>query len=228
MTGVQLKELCKEQGLKVSGKKADLKDRLREHFLTATSAQGDEDEFESMSDDDLTQSLVVRNLETSGSREDRLERIRADIQFLRELENVGPQDDANGYRTILEALEVAAQNGGATGEILADVKAKKAVKSKFVDVTIQSLGMKPEKETTGGAPSVTADVVRALAGDPFEDPPKYGSVSFMLLHPAAAPVEIHSHSLSFLRRTNSSVEAKKDTKPALHYLICAPLVRLIR
>ena len=34
MTATQLKALCKEQGLKVSGKKDDLKERLREHFLT--------------------------------------------------------------------------------------------------------------------------------------------------------------------------------------------------
>ena len=34
MTAVQLKALCKEQGLKVSGKKDELKERLREHFLS--------------------------------------------------------------------------------------------------------------------------------------------------------------------------------------------------
>jgi hypothetical protein len=38
------------------------------------------------------------------------------------------------------------------------------------------LGLKPEKFTVGGAPSVTADVIRKLAGDPFADPPKYGTV----------------------------------------------------
>jgi DNA polymerase-1 len=35
--------------------------------------------------------------------------------------------------------------------------------------------MKPTKFTAGGAPSCTADVLRGLAGDPFADPPNYGS-----------------------------------------------------
>lgn len=178
MKAAQLKALCKEQGLKVSGRKAELIDRLREHFLTVSvGAQEDEDEFEEMSDSDLVQSLVARGLDTHGDREERLARIREDIQFMRDLQNAGPPDGANGYRTISEALEAAAQTGGAAEEILADVKAKADQKPKYVDVTIKSLGMKPEKETTGGAPSVTADVLRTLAGDPFEDPPRYGTVS---------------------------------------------------
>jgi hypothetical protein len=46
-----------------------------------------------------------------------------------------------------------------------------------MDVTIRSLGMAPEKYTVGGAPSVTSDVLRKLAGDPYEIPPNYGTVS---------------------------------------------------
>lgn len=65
---------------------------------------------------------------------------------------------------------------------------------KFVDVTIPSLGMKPEKFTAGGAPSVTADVLRGLAGDPFEDPPKYGSVRY---HSLVSKI----HSLLFILLT---------------------------
>jgi hypothetical protein len=34
MSAVQLKALCKEQGIKVAGKKDELKERLREHFLS--------------------------------------------------------------------------------------------------------------------------------------------------------------------------------------------------
>ena len=37
--------------------------------------------------------------------------------------------------------------------------------------------MTPTKFTAGGAPSVTADVLRGLAGDPTLDDPKYGAVS---------------------------------------------------
>ena len=177
MTSVQLKALCKEQGLKLSGKKADLKDRLREHFLTQTTTPPEEDEFDAMSDTDLQQSLVARGLDINGDRTALLQRIRQDLQYIRDLENVVAPDEAHGYQTISEALEALAKNGGAMEGILADIKAKAAKKPKAIDVTIRSLGMNPTKETAGGAPSVTADVLRSLAGDPYENPPRYGSVS---------------------------------------------------
>lgn len=231
MTAVQLKALCKEQGLKVSGKKAELQGRLREHFLIASDTSEDEDEFENMPDEDLVQSLVARGLNTSGSRKDRLERIRADIRFAQEVETAAPPDGAQGYRTIGEALEAAAQNGGAMGDILAEIKAKAAEKPKSVDVTIKSLGMKPEKETNGGAASVTADVLRGLAGDPFEDPPKYGSVRLMITLCTADAILALCFLLTFLtcpRPTIFSVGVKKGTKPASRSSVCAPSVRLIR
>lgn len=175
MTAVQLKALCKERGLKVSGKKAELQDRLREHFLTTSTLQPGEDEFDTMSDTELQQSLAARTLGTNGDRADLLERLRLDLQFTQDLQNAVPPDEAHGYRTIGEALEAVAKNGGAMEEILAQLKAKSDQKPKTVDVTIKSLGMKPDKQTAGGAASVTADVLRSLAGDPFENPPRYGS-----------------------------------------------------
>jgi len=180
MTAVQLKALCKEQGLKVSGKKADLQDRLREHFLTFISKEP-EDEFDAMSDEDLKATLVGRGLPATGTREYLLEELRADIKFTQDLQNAVPVDDAHGYRTIGEALEAVAMNGGATHEILSGIRAKSAEKPRYIDVKIKSLGMTPLKETAGGAPGVTADVLRDLAGDPFENPPKYGKVSDSIL-----------------------------------------------
>ena len=182
MTAVQLKALCKEQGLKVSGKKADLQDRLREHFLTL-SPEAIADEFDAMSDADLKATLTGRGLPAKGERDELLMALRDDIKFAQDLQNAVPLDDAIGYRTIGEALEAAAKNGGATKDIMTEINAKTAEKSKYMDVTIKSLGMDPLKETTGGAPSVTADVLRGLAGDPFENPPKYGKVchSFVCL-----------------------------------------------
>jgi hypothetical protein len=177
MTGVQLKALCKEQGIKVAGKKAELQDRLREHFLSSSQAEAEKDEFDSMSDEELRLSLAARDLATTGDRDELLTRLREDIMYIRELETAIPPDAANGYRTISEALEAAAKNGGTVSDILAEVHAKTSAGSKYVDVTITSLGMQPGKYTAGGAPSVTADVLRGLAGDPFEDPPRYGSVS---------------------------------------------------
>lgn len=177
MTAVQLKALCKEQGLKVSGKKDELKDRLREHFLTTAASTQEKDELDDMSDDELVQSLIARSLATSGERAELIQRLREDINFIHELQNAIPPDEANGYRTIGEALEAAAKNGGAMKGILSELKAKSDQKSRYIDVTIKSLGMTPEKATQNGAPSVTNDVLRSLAGDPFENPPKYGSVS---------------------------------------------------
>ena len=173
MTAVQLKALCKEHGLKVSGRKAELQDRLRQHFLSTRQLDvQEEDDFDKMSDEDLRNSLAVRDLDTSGSRDDLLERIRADTKFMAELSVA-----TSGYKSISEALQAAANNGGATSEILESIKAKSKEEPKFIDVTIRSLGMQPEQFTAGGAPSVTADVLRKLAGDPYENPPKYGSVS---------------------------------------------------
>eukprot|EP00980_Cylindrotheca_fusiformis_P015853 scaffold4637_cov128-Cylindrotheca_fusiformis.AAC.24 len=178
MTAAQLKALCKEHGLKVSGKKAGLQDRLREHFLSSSQAEAEKDEFALMSDEELRLSLAARDLETSGDRSALLARLREDIMYIRDLETAIPPDAANGYRTISEALEAAAKNGGTVGEILAAVNEKISAEPKTIDVTITSLGMQPEKYTMGGAPSVTADVLRGLAGDPFQDPPRYGSQAY--------------------------------------------------
>jgi hypothetical protein len=180
MTGVQLKALCKEQGLKVAGKKADLQDRLREHFLTSSHSEAEDDEFDSMSDEELRLSLAGRDLGASGDRAALLARLREDIAYIRDLETAIPPDEANGYKTISEALEAAAKKGGAAGDILAHLQAKSAEEPKWVDVTITSLGMQPDKYTAGGAPSCTADVLRKLAGDPYEEPPNYGLVRNLL------------------------------------------------
>ena len=47
MTAVQLKAICKEQGLKLSGKKEDLKERIREHFLSRAEKEK-VDEYDEM------------------------------------------------------------------------------------------------------------------------------------------------------------------------------------
>lgn len=177
MTAVQLKALCKEHKLKTSGKKSELQDRLRQHLLAVPEPEPIVDDFDSMSDEDLRNALGARELDTSGDRPELLDRLRKDVEFAQQLSLASSPDDANGYKSISEALEAAAQNGGATMEILADIKLKTEQAPKYVDVTIHSLGMVPEKFTVGGAPSVTSDVLRNLAGDPFSDPPTYGSVS---------------------------------------------------
>jgi hypothetical protein len=172
MKQAQLKALCKDYGLKVSGKKDDLKARLREYLLSTPNEEQQKEEkvqsdhLDQLSDDELRDAIRVRGLSDGGSREDLLMRFREDIEFMQELKI--------GHTSIAEALDA---RGGLTQEILDSMKDKIVEEPKYIDVTIRSLGLAPIKYTAGGAPSVTADVLRELAGDPFEDPPKYGSVS---------------------------------------------------
>ena len=158
-------------------------ERLREHLLKPPEAPAaPPDDFDQMSDDELRLSVIGRGLDDVGNRADLLERLREDIRYMHELETAVAPDDASGHRTILEALEEAARRGGvASQEILQNLKDQSTAEPKHIDVTVRSLGMEAEKHTAGGAPSVTADVLRGLAGDPFEDPPRYGTVR---KHPA--------------------------------------------
>lgn len=182
MTAAQLKALCKEHGLKVSGKKAVLQERLRGHFLLAASADSQpEDDFDSMSDDDLRDVCKTRGLKETGKRKTLLERLRQDTSFSKELHAAVSPKDKNGYEIISKALEDAAKGNSAIHDILSEIKTKSEAEPKFVEVTITSLGMTPEKFTTGGSPSATADVIRKLAGDPFDDEPKFGKVRFILM-----------------------------------------------
>jgi hypothetical protein len=175
MKAVQLKALRKEHGLKVSGKKAEIQDRLRQHFVRKASDEP-VDDFDSMSDDDLRDVCKTRGLSMNGKREQLLERLRSDTSFSKEILAAMTPKDNNGYEIISKALEDAAKGSSAINDILSEIKEKTEAEPKFADVTIRSIGMTPEKFTSGGAPSATADVLRKLAGDPFEDEPKFGTV----------------------------------------------------
>ena len=184
MKAVQLKALCKDRGLKVSGKKSELQERLRGHFLVQDSTEANKslpkDEFESMTEDELRTVCASRSLPDGGNRDGLLRTLRDDQAYNLEIIAATADRSTDGYRTISEALENAVEKDGEGGilkEFLLDLKAKANEKPKNVKVTITSLGIEPQKFTVGGAPSVTADVLRKLAGDPFADPPNYGRVS---------------------------------------------------
>lgn len=179
MKVAQLKALCKERGLRVSGKKAELQQRLREHFTSSEDeSKIDQDEFDSMSDDDLRAAIIARGINAAGTREQLLEIIRNDIEFTSSvMASAQRAATKRSYSAIAQALEEAAKKeGGALAEYLEEMQEKMTVPPKYIDVKVSSLGLTPEKYTAGGAPSVTADVIRKLAGDPFRDPPRYGSV----------------------------------------------------
>ncbi|KAK1741202.1 DNA polymerase nu [Skeletonema marinoi] len=185
MKAGELKVLCKEYGLKVSGKKAELQQRLRGHFQLMASSDSTSDsvidDYKSMSVQDLRDACKARSIETKGKKKnDLIKDLRDDDSFAREISAEimkNPQKDSSAtYRTISELLEEAVDTGenDALKNILAGIREKNAEEPKYVDVTVKSLGMEPDKFTVGGAPSATADVLRKLAGDPFADPPNYG------------------------------------------------------
>lgn len=188
LKAVQLKEHCKELGLKATGKKSELQDRIREHFQSVAAGQGnniaanDDEKFESMSKQELKEIAISRSLSSSGTKEDLIARIEEDIEFTRELVRTQPspssgKHDNTDYVALSRVLEEAASRDITLSGYLAELQEKANVVPKYVDVTIESIGLKPEKFTAGGMPCVTADVLRTLAGDPFADPPRYGTVS---------------------------------------------------
>jgi SAP domain len=184
MKVAELKVLCKERKLGIAGKKADLIERLCDYYRKAevdkmtngvggspatwNSGAGEaiSDGLDAMSLKDLKDACIARGIPGSGTKKQIVERMRQDIQMTKDLQEVEQPDGPNGYIALSELLEKVALEKASTSSV-----------SKFVTLKITSLGLQPDKFTVGGAPSVTADVIRSLAGDPFSDPPKYGTVS---------------------------------------------------
>ena len=186
----ELKEDCKAHGLKVSGTKAVLQERLRQHFLESQQKPR-EDDFQALSDEDLVTALSIRSLpgRASGlSRKAMEELFKNDIELHKALlKNNEPQ-------AIARALEDASNDEESDlAKYLSSRPVEKKPPKKKFDLQVLSLSellkgndgsiktLKPTKHTAGGAPSVTADVLRDLAGDPFAEPPKRGKVGIRLI-----------------------------------------------
>ena len=97
--------------MKVSGKKAELQERLRGHFLAAgqDSNEMQQDDFEELPTDELKQICVTRGLSPDGTRKALLERLRQDVSFALELLSASAEGSTDGYRSITEALEAELQ-----------------------------------------------------------------------------------------------------------------------
>jgi SAP domain len=174
---VQLKEFCKERNLSTTGKKADLIARLCEDnentaknidsSATASDARTMTDEFDEMCLEDLVDSAIARGIFCIGlTREKILEELRQDIQMTKGIKDDQEPVGRDRGIALSHLLEMKLKNEAAAQPVI----------PKFITLKISSIGLNPEKFTVGGAPSVTADVIRKLAGDPFADPPKYGTV----------------------------------------------------
>ena len=108
-----------------------------------------------------------------GNKPELVARLKEDNAFALELMSEAGNGGRDGYKTVEEALNAAREKGGETARILEEVKMKSAA-PKWAEVTISSIFMTPQKFTAGGAPSVTSDVLRGLAGEDPENR-KYGS-----------------------------------------------------
>jgi len=187
MKAGQLKLLCKEYGLKQSGKKSELQERLRGHFLAAGMQENGPDnaigvpssteDFDSMDINDLRDACIARGLPDKGNEGTLRKVLKEDTAYSLEIFSEVVPKDNDAFHAISQALERAANCDGneLLQETLAEIRAKNAEEPKYVDVTINSIGMEPEKYTVGGAPSVTSAVLKKLAGDPLGDDPKYGT-----------------------------------------------------
>jgi SAP domain/3'-5' exonuclease len=205
MKATELKIICKEYGIKQTGTKTVLMERIREHYQTLSTSSTEDDPngivagmvsieqgdgFDKMKKQDLMDAAIARGLPTFGTKKDIIERIRLDIKELKELDaaiagsqsinnnnNNNYSSGNNGLKVNALLVQAAGKNGnGELAKFIAELKAKENVEPKYTDVTIKSIGLSPEKFTAGGVPSVTSDVLRTLAGDPFADPPKRGTV----------------------------------------------------
>ncbi len=158
MTLSELKDVCRSRSLKVSGTKAELQDRLRNPELESVSVKKSNvgSRFSSMKVSDLRDTCAARGLSIEGTKSDLVSRLKEDSLFQVQLQQL--QDNR-------------------TKECAQKKKLPPAPKppSKYKDLTIHSLGLKPFKHTASGWPAVSMDVLRKLAGDFTSDPPKYGT-----------------------------------------------------
>lgn len=173
MSAVELKHICKMNGLKVSGKKADLQERIRGYLLNPPESPTLN--FDEMSFEELKDQCKIHGLPYDGTEKEMRTELKNDCAYSFQLGSASTPNSKNAYEIIGNSLQKKAENNEILQEILNKIGAKKAAGSKFIDVTITSIGMKPEKYTVGGAPSVTSDVIKTLAGDPFRDKPKWGT-----------------------------------------------------
>ena len=84
----QLKEMCREFGLKVSGKNVELQDRIRGHLSQSSEL---DDDFSSMCLEDLQQACIACGLPSDSPHRADLEKsLRDDHSFACELKSLEP------------------------------------------------------------------------------------------------------------------------------------------
>lgn len=173
------KQICKKLGLKQSGQKADVQQRLKDYFRDLPSRQRAaeiERDLESLSDQDLRDALASRGLRVrkNQKREKMIEELQRDIETAKILLDSPEADPSDGYSALMAVFDEAAKldDGSPLSEYVKSKTTKKDPKYVQVEITSLDVGLEPSVYTAGGAPSVTAPVLKKLAGDPASG--KYG------------------------------------------------------
>ena len=189
----ELKQDCKHHRLKVSGKKSELQARLLEHFIKSLKTQTQEQENEpkaikEMSDKDLKDALTAYSIRVVDGcpREEMEKEYKQQMKLYKGL--MGEYDSPAEVAGAM--ADIARKSGTMVADYLESRPAEPKPPPKHFELEVISLqelmkekspngqvkALEPTKQTVGGSPSVTADVLRKLAGDPFADPPKRGEV----------------------------------------------------
>ncbi|CBN74706.1 pol1-like DNA polymerase [Ectocarpus siliculosus] len=145
-TAAMLKEKLKEMGKKVTGKKDVLLARIR----------GEEKEdigafFKTMSSKDLKDTCKTRGINEDGTKKELVKKLTDDAKFQVNLQEASGKAEEEKKKPPPKKM------------------------TKYRELTISSVNMKPTKVTAAGSPAVSMDVLNHLAGNPHEDPPKYGA-----------------------------------------------------
>mmetsp|Transcript_3784 Transcript_3784/g.4888 ORF Transcript_3784/g.4888 Transcript_3784/m.4888 type:complete len:1000 (+) Transcript_3784:3-3002(+) len=116
-------------------------------------------QFQNMTKEELAHTCAARTLDTKGTKTQLIKRLVKDIE--------------DQLALMKEKI------------IIEEEKAQQEEKwSKFREITIQGFGMEAVKQTAAGLPAVSADVLRKLAGEIEEDPPRWGTAyKFFKDHP---------------------------------------------
>jgi DNA polymerase-1 len=108
-------------------------------------------EFKAMKLKDLQDACTARCLGSEGTKGELIKRLVDDTSFQLSLSNSEAHSSED-----LQSQSVQQPLG------------------RFKDMAIVSLGLKPVKFTKSGLPAVSMDALRDLAGNPRDDPPRYG------------------------------------------------------
>ena len=176
----QLKELLELRGLKRTGKKDVLIERLRQADRMPDAAEGeaqgdgpapaagDSTDLESLKVASLKSMCKARGLKHAGLKKAELiAKLREDESYQAGLSDAEAEAEAVAFSNADYAAKLAA--------MVRNTEEESRSKKRKQEITIRSLGLPVTKYTASGWPAVSADVLRTLAGDPYADPPEYGA-----------------------------------------------------